>query len=61
MNILLAFTKNSPLTEYLAGRLKKQIMKIIMLCVLQSEMEKQLLTIWHLIKHAAATSAKCLT
>lgn len=52
--------KSSPLTEHLARSLKKQIMKIIMLCVLQSQMEKQLLTIWHLIKHAAATSAKSL-
>lgn len=61
INVLLAFMKNSLPTECLAGRSKKQIMKIIMLCVLQSQMEKHLLTIWHLIKHAAATSAKSLT
>lgn len=53
--------KNSQFREYLARRLKKQTMKNIMLCVLQSQMEKQLLTIWHLIKHAAATLAKSLT
>lgn len=32
-----------------------------MLYVLQCQMQKQLQTIWVLIKHAAATSAKFLT